>query len=245
MIQEIKNTSNGKTTTTSSKIICRTFDTYKKLIKDDGQVLLRRNELLEVLNASIGIIDLSFNILISLEKKRINWQLLEDYFKDFGETFSLIGQTMPPLNLNFLKISSAIERHIPKETSKETRTILKIIYNYFDTLSLDEDIKENTPNFMSAKVMIISYYMLNDLLLGKVVGDIENKKEINQLENVLQTLANNTDFKVNIETFKVSLDKVISENDLENFIAESRGVFKEQLMQMNALHSWSVSKKQL
>jgi len=206
---------------------------------------LRKNELLEVINASVGIVDLSFDILIGLQKKRINWQRLEDYSRDLGENFSFIGQSLPSLNLGFLKILSAIKSQIPKETSEEANNILNAIYSYFNSLNLDKDLKESVPNFLSAKAIILSYYTLNDILLGKIVGEKENKKEANQLESVLQILANNTDFKVNIEELKASIEKLIPENDLESAIDNSREIFKEQLQQMSSLYSWSMRKKPL
>jgi hypothetical protein len=243
VIQEIKSSPNGKTITASFKITNWTFERRQKIIEDNGRVVLRRNELLEVLNSSLVIVDLSFDILIGLHKKRANWQQLEDYSKDFGTNFNFIGQSMPSLNLDFLKISIAIKSQTSKEISKEAHNILKLIYSYFDSLSLDDDIKESVPNFLSTKALISSYYTLNDILLGKVVGDRENKKEIHQLESVLRILANNTNFIVNIEELKASIDKVIPENDLETVIDDSRAIFKEQLKQMSLLSSWSVNNR--
>ena len=245
MIQEIKTTPNANTITATFKIINRTFENRQKLIEDNEKILLRKNELLEVINASVGIVDLSFDILIGLQKKRINWQRLEDYSRDLGENFSFIGQSLPSLNLGFLKILSAIKSQIPKETSEEANNILNAIYSYFNSLNLDKDLKESVPNFLSAKAIILSYYTLNDILLGKIVGEKENKKEANQLESVLQILANNTDFKVNIEELKASIEKLIPENDLESAIDNSREIFKEQLQQMSSLYSWSMRKKPL
>jgi len=242
MIQEIKTTPNGNTITATFKIINRTFEKRQKLIEDNEKILLRRNELLEVINASIGIVDLSFDILIGLQKKQINWQRLEDYSKDLGETFSFIGQSLPSLNLSFVKIYSAIKSQIPKETSKEANNILNMIYSYFDSLNLDDDLKESVPNFLSAKTIILSYYTLNDLLLGRIVGDKENTKEKHQLESILQILTNNTDFKVNMEELQTSIDKLIPENDLESVIDNSREIFKEQLQKMSSLYSWSMKK---
>jgi hypothetical protein len=245
MIQEIKVTPNGKTITATFKIINRTFEKRQKLIEDSGKVVLRGNELLKVINASIGIIDLTFNILIGLQKKRIDWQLLEDYSKGFGLNFNFIGESVPSLNLDFLKVSSAIKSQIPKETSEEANATLKVIYEYFNSLSLDDDLRESTPNFLSAKAIILSYYTLNDLLLGKVVGDKENKKENHQLESVLQILASNTEFKVNIEELKDSLNRVIPENDFESIINDSRGIFNEQFKNMSLLYSWSGKNRSL
>ena len=51
--------------------------------------------------------------------------------------------------------------------------------------------------------------MLNDLFLGKVVGDKENSEEISQLESVLQNLAGETNFKVNIDELKSNMIKSV------------------------------------
>jgi hypothetical protein len=96
-------------------------------------------------------------------------------------------------------------------------------------LSFDDDIKESTPNFLSTKAIILSYYTLNDILLGKASGDKENKKEILQLENFLQILANEGIFKSNSETLFASINKLNPENDLENLIDNTRNIFKEEL----------------
>ena len=131
-----------------------------------------------VINTSVSIIDQSFNVLIGLQEKRINWERLEGYSNDFVKNTSFTAQTMPPLNLDFSKIASAIKTQIPKEASNEAFSILKAEYGYFNGLSVDDDFKENHPNFQDAKAVILAYFMLNDLLLGKVVGDKENKEEI-------------------------------------------------------------------
>ena len=192
---------------------------------------LRRNELLGVINTSVGIIDSSFNVLIGLQEKRINWQRLEGYSNDFGKNTSFTGQTMPPLNLDFSKISSAIKSQIPKETSNEAYSILKAAYEYFNGLSVDDEFKENHPNFQDAKAVILAYFMLNDLLLGKVVGDKENKEEISQLESVLQNLAAETNFKVNIDELKSTINKIDVDSNRESVIERSREIFKQQLKQ--------------
>jgi hypothetical protein len=221
----------------------------------EEKAALRRNELLGVINASVGIIDLSFDVLFGLQEKRINWQRLEGYANGFGENLSFTGQTIAPLSLDFLKVSSAVKRQIPKETSKEAYNILKAIYGYFNGLNLDEGLparrssgcwcsnlqmrlclnhafKDCHMNFQNAAAAILAYYMLNDLLLGKAVGDKDNKKENSHLETVLQNLANETNFKVNIDELKGSIDKMGLESDTENVIENSRRIFKEQLKQL-------------
>ena len=202
-------------------------------LKNSWKVALRRNELLAVIDASIGIIDFSFNILMGVKKKRINWEHLKNYSsQDLLDTFSFTGKLMPPLNVGFLKISSAIKSQIPEKTSKEAFNILKVIYIYFDSLNLDNDFKESVPNFLNTKAIISSYFTLNYLLLGKVVGEKENDRDFHQLEGVLQNLTNNTNFRVNIEALKASIDKVVPESDSENVIDSSREIFKEQFLSL-------------
>ncbi len=208
------------------------LEEQRKSLENNEKVAQRRNELLGVINASIGIIDLSFDVLIGLQEKRINWQQLEGYSNGFGENLIFTGQTMAPLSLDFLKVSSAIKRQIPKETAKEVYNILKAVYEYFSSLSLDDDVKESVPNFQNANAVILAYFALNDLLLGKVVGDKENKKENSRLETVLQNLDNEINFKVNINELKGSIDKRGLESDKESVIEVSRGIFKEKLRQL-------------
>lgn len=208
------------------------LEEHTKSLENEGKATLRRNELLGIINTSIGFIDLSFDILIGLQEKRINWEQLEGYSKDFGENLSFTGQTMPPLNLDFSKVSSAIKRQVAKETSKDAYNILKAIYGYFNGLSPDDDLKDCRPNFQNVKALILAYYTLNDLLLGKVVEDKENKEENSQLEMVLQNLANETNFKVNIDELMDSIDRTSLESGRESVIEKSRGIFKEQLSQL-------------
>ena len=94
--------------------------------KNGWKVAIRRNELLAVIDASIGIIDFSFNILIGVKKKRINWEYLKIYSsQDLLDTFNFTGKLMPPLNVDFLKISSAIKSQIPEKHQKKPTISLK------------------------------------------------------------------------------------------------------------------------
>ena len=139
---------------------------------------------------------------------------------------------MPPMNLDFSKIAPAVKSQLPKETSNEAFSILAAVYGYFDGLNPDEDQKENHPNFQDAKALISAYFMLNDVFLGKVVGDKENSAEVSQLEGALQNLAAETNFKVNVEELKGNIDKMALDSDKAKAIERSRKIFKEQLKQL-------------
>jgi hypothetical protein len=131
--------------------------------------------------------------------------------------------------LSFIEISSAIERQVPTKTSEQAYGILKSIFNYFENLNLEDDIKESVPNFLSTKAIVLSYYTLNDLLLAKVVEDREITKEIKQLENALQILVKSTGFKIDVEPLMSTLGKTIVEDDLQTFVEDVRGNFNQAL----------------
>jgi len=204
-----------------------TDEKNEKNAKNDKNAL-RRSELLMVINASIGIIDLSFDVLNGLQDKRINWQRLEGYSTGFGEYMNFTGQTLPPLTLDFSKIASAVKTQVPNETSKEAFNILKAIHEYFNSLNPDEDIKENSPSFQTTKTLISAYFLLNDLLLGKFVGDKENSRETSELETALQNLAK-ANFKVDVEELKRGIDAISLEYDKQTLVEDNRAIFKEQL----------------
>jgi hypothetical protein len=207
------------------------LEDQRKTVETNEKTALRRSELLEVINASIGIVDLSFDVLIGLQDKRINWQQLEAFSNGFGENLNFTGQTLPPLNLDFSKIVSAVKTQEPNEASKEAFNILKATYEYFNGLNPDEDIKENPPNFQTVKMLISAYFLLNDLLLGKFVGDKENSRETGELETALQNLAE-ANFKVDVEELKRSIDNISLEGDKQTLIEDARAAFKEPLKQL-------------
>jgi hypothetical protein len=207
------------------------LEDQRKTVETNEKAALRRSELLGVINSSIGIVDLSFNVLIGLQDKRIDWQQLEAFSNGFGENLNFTGQTLPPLNLDFSRIASAVKTQGPTEASKEAFNILKATYEYFNGLNPDEGIKENPPSFQTAKTLILAYFLLNDLLFGKFVGDKENSRETSELETALQNLAE-ANFKVDVEELKRSIDKIGLEDDKQTLIDDSRAVFKEQLKQL-------------
>ena len=74
------------------------------------------------------------------------------------------------------------------------------------------------PNIADAKAAILASYTLNDLFLGKIVGEKDNQKESQALEITLQNLAKDTNFKFNYQDFKANFDKMDSYAESENII---------------------------
>ena len=191
----------------------------------------KQNELTDIIEKSIGVVDWSFDILIGLRKKRVNWTHLENCAESLGSSLTFGGQTIALLNLNFEKVSVALKNQDSKETSKEVFSLLKEIYGYFNELNPDADLNRNSLNFETAKGMILAYYMLNDLLLGKVVGDKNYEKEREALESILQGLTSEGTIKIDSGVIYSVIDRLDVEAESENVIEETRAIFREQLLQ--------------
>jgi hypothetical protein len=205
------------------------IDEHQKTLENNTKAQQRKSDLAQVIEGSIGVVDLSFNILMSLQVKHVSWEDLEAYGNELGENCTFAGQTLAPLSLDFSKVSEAIKSQVPEEVSQEIFNLLRSIYGYFAELSLEEDLQEAHPNFRDAKASILAYYTLNDLLLGKIVGEKTNKKEGLVLEGALQNLAKETNFNVNFEDLRGSFDRMSSVDDVKSVIEETREIFKEQL----------------
>ena len=211
----------------------QTLEQKRKSAEEKEKAAKRKTDLFGVVSAALGVTDLSFNVLTSLQEKRINWQLIEEYAKGLSDTMNYTAQTLPPLKLDFSKIVQAAQTQVAKEASNEAFNLLKAEFGYFDGLNFEDDIKGNHPNIHDVKSMISAYFMLNDLLLGKVVGDKDSKEETSQLEAVLLKLAAETSFKVNVDELKDYIGKIDPNADKKKVIDKSRAVFKEQIKQLN------------
>ncbi len=208
------------------------LEEHKKMLESQEKATQRKTDLTSVLNASVGVVDLSFDILMSLQVKKVDWSRLEAYADGLGTGLSFSGQTLAPLNVDFSIVTSAIKNRTPKDASKEAFTVLKLIHEYFDGLNLDEDIAETHPNFKDARAVIFAYYTLNDLLLAKIVGEKDIQNESNSLELALEGLANETNVKVNLEELRGSIDKMSVGAETDDAVSYARDIFKEQLRQL-------------
>jgi len=204
------------------------LEEHKKILQKNENTDLRKADLIETINASISVVNLSFNILMSLHKKRVDWARLESYSESLGNCLRFTGQILEPLNTDFSRISAAIKKQIPKETSKETYNTLKAIYEYFNSLKPEKDLKEIIPNLENAKAIILAYFMLNDILFGRVIGEEDDVKELLSLETTLVDLTDHTKIRIDIEKIKANINRFEVESD-NDAVEESRAVFREFL----------------
>jgi hypothetical protein len=205
------------------------LDEHRKTLEAQAKVANRKSDLTVLLNFSVGIVDSSFDMLMGLQFKPVNWAKLEIYANSLIEKTGFVGQTLAPLTLDFSKVAEAVKSEVPENASKEIFEVLKTVYVYFEELQLTEDIEQVHPNFKDAKEAILACFTLNDIWLGKIAGEKDSQKESQVLQGALQSLADDTSFNVNFEALKAGFDKIVPAAELESTIEDSREIFLGQL----------------
>ena len=190
----------------------------------------KRNQVGKIVSVAMEIADSLFDILMSLHGW-VDWNHIEVFSKRFEENVGILtDQEMETLELDFKKLSLAIEEQLPEEISKEAYDLLRLLHDYFSGLVSENDsLKEINPNYSDARTAIQAYYLLNDIALGTIVGDDEIGKEHNELMMTLENLSRETGLKINIEAIKDVIAKLGSEKGKESAIEKSRAVFRQQL----------------
>ena len=202
----------------------------KKALDDTEKVNQTRSELIELLRIAVEIVNSLFDIIRSLQGQ-IDWNRIKVHLKHSEENIrNSTCQRIETPNLDFTKLSLAMKNHDPKETSKETYSILKSLYEHFSELTSENELLEQIhPNYHDAKTTVLAYYTLNDIILGMAVGDEEIRKEINEFVLMLDDLSKEADSKINVDAIKEIINRVCIEKENEKIIEESRAIFIQQL----------------
>jgi hypothetical protein len=190
-----------------------------------------KTDLIAAIDSSIGVVDVSFDILMALHTKRVDWSVLEGHAQTIGSGLSLTGQTFPQLNVDFAKISAGIKAQMPKDVSVETLNVLKLIYSYFNNLTSSDSNEDNTKNVNNAKTAMLAYYTLNDVMFARVTGQKDDEKEFAVLENAFVSLAGESNIKVNVDELKATINKISLQEKSEVKVDDVRAFFKQQLGQ--------------
>jgi hypothetical protein len=194
------------------------LEAQKRVLDDRARL---QKEVISLRNDGLQIADSLFDVLRGLHTKRINWNQIQTHANTI--------QKIQSIDLDLSKLSGAIDKALPKETSMETYTILKILLDHFSALAKMNTLSDGIhPNYNDAKKAILASYALNDIILSTVVGDGDNHKEIDELLKLIQALPNGAVTK-NVGELKGVLDKLGTENQEERAIEESRMYFREFL----------------
>jgi hypothetical protein len=184
-------------------------------------------DLVAALNSTLGIVDLTFDILTGLHAKRVNWQILNAYSQRLMGGVSWTGQILPPLKVDPSKVLDAITKQVPKEVSKEALGVLKVIYDYFNCLPNKEYTTENSEIFENAKNAMTNYLILNDVMFARVIGQKDDPEELAALGNAFSMLIDESNIKISLDSVASSIIQTRMtgrEVDADNF----REIFREK-----------------
>jgi hypothetical protein len=205
------------------------LEEHKKTLESNEKATQRLADIIALLDYSIGIVDVSFDTLMELQIKPVNWEKLDIYVNGLKEKPEFTPKSLEPLSLDFTEVAKAIKTEAPPIASKATFELLKTIFSYFENLPSQENIAGIHPNFQDAKTAISAYYTLNDLLLGRIVGEKDNQPETAALKTSLQILEVETAFRVDFQNLVANIEKATLDDNFESIIEESREIFKGQL----------------
>ena len=210
--------------------IPETSEEQKRLLDDKQVVKQQSNEVSKIISAAMEIADSLFDILRSLHGW-VDWNRIENLLKkSVKKVEELTDQKITLLELDFSKLTLAINERTQEEISKETFNLLRLVYDYFTSAnSENETRKEIHPNYYDAKTTIQAYYLLNDIVLGSIIGDEEIGEEQKELLLTLEDLEKSTNLKININAIKAVICKLCEETEKESFIEKSRMLFRDQL----------------
>jgi len=210
--------------------IPKTSEEQKRLFEDKKVVKQQSNEVSKIVSAAMEIADSLFDILRSLHGW-VDWNSIENLLKkSVKKAEELTDQKINRLELDFSKLTLAIKERTQEEISKETFNLLRLLYDYFiGTDSENEALKEIHPNYFDAKTTIQAHYLLNDIVLGSIIGDEEIGEEQKELLMTLEDLAKSTNLKININAVKAVICKLCDEQGKESVIEKSRMLFRQQL----------------
>ena len=205
---------------------------YKITLEKNAKPGQRKNELTATIKAIVPVVDTCFDILMSLNQKIPNWKHIAQFCSNLGQNLSINNQFLPSLALDFSRIPLEVELQSAQNVANEVRTFLKFIHEYFAALNVKDDLADMHRNLQDTVTLVSSYYALNDIFFGKVVGEKDNKTENLYLEDSLLYLSESTNFKVNVEEIKVSINRFDVEDDKDTVVGDTREIFKAQLSQL-------------
>jgi hypothetical protein len=215
--------------------IPETLREQKGMLENEEATKKQKNQVREMVSVAMNITDSLFDILRSLHGW-VNWNHIEAFSKSFEENVNtLTADGAGKMELDFKKLSLAIGERLPGKTSKEAYELLRVLHdNFTELVSESDSLEEIHPNYSNARTIIQAYYLLNDIVLGSVVGDEEIGEEHDKFVITLENLSRQTGVTINIEAIKDIVAKLGGGKGKESAIEKSRAVFRQQLNNLMA-----------
>jgi len=143
-------------------------------------------ELNGVFNTFANILDPLFDLLMDLNGQ-VNWNEIDNCLTRC-KLAKAIGAKQAIENINFQNLSAYIKTRKSKDTSQETKSLIKQLHDNASALGSKESVGESQSKLDSMKSAIFSYFFLNDILLGQILGDESTAEERIELANTLNEL---------------------------------------------------------
>jgi|GEM_PF-862595 len=190
-----------------------------------------RIEFNEIFNAFVGMVDPLFDLLMGLHGEG-EWDGIENSLKrcELATVNFLRVVKLASEKLNFQNLSFVIKAHQPKEAAHEIQSILEVLYENVSVLGSGNEFSEELQSDYSVlKSAILAYFILNDILLGQIVGDEEIGKEKSELANILSSFSEGTQTNIKTGLFTEITDTLRQEKTDITAVAESRALLRKQL----------------
>jgi hypothetical protein len=203
----------------------------KEHTKEEENKETANQKQVELANLTLKVMETTdslFDILRNLNG-RVNWNLVENNFKKSEENVKNLASHPNSLCLDVTHLSAAVQERHPKEIAEKTYDVLRAMYEHFDEMpSTSENAEQSHPNNQDARLTIQASYILNDMLLGAIVGDDAAEKEQAELLKVLDDLARVPGSKIDVNAAKTSLDNACAEKEKQGLIIEDIRLMLEQ-----------------
>ena len=218
------------------EMIPQTSIEQRKLFEEKELAKQKWNEFIIVFSVVIETIDFLFDILRDL-RGWVDWPHIEDLLNiSLKKVQELANQKIEWIQLDFSNLITAIKTHSLEGTSEETYKILRYLHDYFSGLNISNlSLGKIHPNFHDGKSTILAYYLLNDIMLGMIIGD-RVEKEINSLLLMLEDLSMGTNLTINIDDVS-KIKKATTDQDRDRIIEKNRALFKKQLVNFKKIET--------
>ena len=195
----------------------------------------KQTELAQMIGDAMDTTDSLFDLIKNLHG-RVDWSIVENSFKQSEENVKKLASQANSLCLDMTQLSVAVQERRSKEIAEKTYDVLKALYGHFDGMaSLGEKAEQPHPNYREARLVIQASYVLNDMLLGAVIGDDAVEKEGAELLKVLDELSRLPSAKIDVNAVKTSLDKLCAEKEKQGLVIEEiRLMLEQQLKELIA-----------
>ena len=172
------------------------------------------------------IADPLFDLLMGLHGQ-LDWDSIENRLNSCKlATVNFLGVKLATENLNFRNLSFSVKMHQPNDAINESESLIELLFANVSALGSGNELSEEARSkYSTLKSVILSYFMLNDVLLGQVVGDKEIGKEKSELADVLDSFSE----KTGTDLFTEFIDKLRQEKTDINAVDESRVLLRKQL----------------